>query len=173
MRSSGRFWLGESPYQRLSSSFAHPAPWRVNASLCPCSPIRPEFFSIAAQACREPPTCARCTLDALVVCRVHGGALNVGTSTRAPTRRFASGRIPFAMRPASPPGGSGKGRSLFVLNLLRARIFLEDGRAVEAEELALGKNSLMALRFSPNCERWQSSKMKTMRLCCSGSNCSL
>jgi hypothetical protein len=37
------------------------------------------------------------------------------------------------------------------------------GVPVKPKSWALGKNSLMALWFSPNCERWHSSKMKTMR----------
>ena len=47
------------------------------------------------------------------------------------------------------------------------------GVPVKPKSWALGKNSLMALWFSPNCERWHSSKMKTMRLSRSGSSCSL
>ena len=38
------------------------------------------------------------------------------------------------------------------------------GVPVKPKSCALGKNALMALWFSPNCERWHSSKMKTMRL---------
>jgi hypothetical protein len=44
------------------------------------------------------------------------------------------------------------------------------GVPVKPKSWALGKNSLMALWFSPNCERWHSSKMKTMRLSRSGSS---
>ena len=42
------------------------------------------------------------------------------------------------------------------------------GVPVKPKSWALGKNSLMAWWFSPNCERWHSSKMKTMRLSRSG-----
>ena len=42
------------------------------------------------------------------------------------------------------------------------------GVPVKPKSWALGKNSLMALWFSPNCERWHSSKMKTIRLSRSG-----
>jgi hypothetical protein len=44
------------------------------------------------------------------------------------------------------------------------------GVPVKPKSWALGKNSLMALWFSPNCERWHSSKMKTMRLSLSGAS---
>jgi hypothetical protein len=44
------------------------------------------------------------------------------------------------------------------------------GVPVKPKSWALGKNALMALWLSPNCERWHSSKMKTMRLSRSGSS---
>ena len=47
------------------------------------------------------------------------------------------------------------------------------GVPVKPKSWAWGKNSLMAWWFSPNWERWHSSKMKTMRLSRSGSSCSL
>ena len=47
------------------------------------------------------------------------------------------------------------------------------GVPVKPKSWALGKNALIALWFSPNCERWHSSKMKTMRLSLNGASISL
>ena len=44
------------------------------------------------------------------------------------------------------------------------------GVPVKPKSWALGKNSLIALWFSPNWERWHSSKMKAMRLSRSGAS---
>ena len=62
---------------------------------------------------------------------------------------------------------------LLTFDLLAVAFCSKMGVPVKPKSWALGKNSLMALWFSPNCERWHSSKMKTMRLSRSGSNCSL
>jgi hypothetical protein len=53
---------------------------------------------------------------------------------------------------------------LVVLDLLWVAFSSKIGVPVKPKSWALGKNSLMALWFSPNWERWHSSKMKTMRL---------
>ena len=77
--------------------------------------------------------------------------------------QLAAGRGPWwsAAMPASP--------SICLTVAFSSKI----GVPVKPKSWALGKNSLMALWFSPNCERWHSSKMKTMRLSRSGSSRSL
>lgn len=62
---------------------------------------------------------------------------------------------------------------LLTFDLLVAGVFLEDGCTGKAKSWALGKNSLIALWLSPNCERWHSSKINTMRWLRNGSSRSL
>jgi hypothetical protein len=62
---------------------------------------------------------------------------------------------------------------LLAFDLLGAGVLLEDRRAGKAEQLGVGEEFLDGFVFSPNCERWHSSKMKTMRCWRSGSRRSL